>query len=450
MDRVAPRSSFEVGQNAAEIVAPEWDVIGPDTAGIGDALKAVLGGAAKNPADVMTASIRLSSDLARIPSTVLNSWIKKPNGGGKAPSDRRFADPAWTDNPYFHALRLAYLAQCEFARSLVGSSGVDAKQAAKASLGLNLLLDAVAPTNFLVSNPVAMKRAFETAGMSLLRGARNLALDVAQNKGRPRQVDSSAFTVGENLATTPAKVVFRNELMELLQYEPQTDTVHATPLLCSPPWINKYYIMDLAPDRSFIEWAIRHNRTVFAISYRNPTKEMYSTTMDDYLVSGPRQALDVISEVTGSPKIDIAGLCLGGALTAITAAYLTQTGDDRVGNVTLLNTMLDYSDPGMLGVFTDEAAVDRVEKAMAKAGGTLEGKSMAGTRPPNCSPGQRDSSSATAGISLESSTRPARSRGISPRTTTLPRPTSGCPPLRARPNRGGSTGRSGRLNTRAR
>ena len=379
MEHVAPRSSFEVGQNAAEIVAPEWDVIGPDTAGIGDALKAVLGGAAKNPADVMTASIRLSSDLARIPSTVLNSWIKKPNGGDKAPSDRRFADPAWTDNPYFHAIRLAYLAQCEFARSLVGSSGVDAKQAAKASLGLNLLLDAVAPTNFLVSNPVAMKRAFETAGMSLLRGARNLALDVAQNKGRPRQVDSSAFTVGENLATTPAKVIFRNELMELLQYEPQTETVHATPLLCSPPWINKYYIMDLAPDRSFIEWAIRHNRTVFAISYRNPTKEMYSTTMDDYLVSGPRQALDVISEVTGSPKIDIAGLCLGGALTAITAAYLTQTGDDRVGNVTLLNTMLDYSDPGMLGVFTDEAAVDRVEKAMAKAGGTLEGESMAGT-----------------------------------------------------------------------
>ena len=125
--------------------------------------------------------------------------------------------------------------------------------------------------------------------------------------------------------------------------------MHATPLLCSPPWINKYYIMDLAPDRSFIEWAIRHNRTVFAISYRNPTKEMYGTTMDDYLVSGPRQRLDVISEVTGSPKIDIVGLCLGGALTAITAAYLTQTGDDRVGNVTLLNTMLDYSEPGMWG-----------------------------------------------------------------------------------------------------
>jgi polyhydroxyalkanoate synthase subunit PhaC len=379
IERVAPRSSFEIGQNAAEIVAPEWDVIGPDTAGIGDALKATLGGAARNPADLMKASIRLSTDLAQIPATVLTSWVKKPTGGAKPPSDRRFADPAWTDNPYFHAVRLAYTAQCEFARSLVGSSGVDARQAAKASLGLSLLLDAIAPTNFLLSNPTAMKRAFDTAGVSVLRGARNLVLDVVQNKGRPRQVDSSAFTVGENLAITPAKVIFRNELMELLQYEPQTDMVHGTPLLCSPPWINKYYIMDLAPERSFIEWAIRHNRTVFAISYRNPTSEMATTSMEDYLVSGPRQALDVISDVTGSPKIDIVGLCLGGALTAITAAYLTQSGDDRVGNVTLLNTMLDYAEPGMLGVFTDEAAVNRLEKEMAKSGGTLEGKSMAGT-----------------------------------------------------------------------
>jgi polyhydroxyalkanoate synthase subunit PhaC len=370
---------MDIGQNAAEIVAPEWNVIGPDTAGIGDALMAAFGGAVTNPADVMKASMKLSSDLARIPPTVLSSWINKQKRDDEGTSDRRFADPAWTNNPYYHALRLAYVAECEFARAIISSSGVDAKQAAKASLGLDLLLDALAPTNFLVSNPTAMKRAFDTAGMSLVRGMRNFVLDAVQNRGRPRQVDTSAFTVGENLAITPAKVIFRNELMELLQYEPQTETVHSTPLLCSPPWVNKYYIMDLAPDRSFIEWAIRHNRTVFAISYRNPTKEMSGTSMDDYLVSGPHQALDVISDVTGSPKIDIVGLCLGGALTAISAAYLTQTGDSRVGDVTLLNTMLDYSDPGMLGVFTDEAAVGRLEKEMAKAGGTLEGKSMAGT-----------------------------------------------------------------------
>jgi poly[(R)-3-hydroxyalkanoate] polymerase subunit PhaC len=177
---------------------------------------------------------------------------------------------------------------------------------------------------------------------------------------------------------TPAKVVYRNELMELLQYEPQTPQVHEVPILCSPPWINKFYIMDLAPQRSFIEWAVQHGRTVFAISYRNPTEEMTGTTMDDYMVLGPQQALDVITEITGAPKVDIVGLCLGGAMTAITAAYLKQAGDDRIGTLTLLNTMLDYSDPGQLGVFTDEESVQRLEKFMAKSGG-LPGDRMAGT-----------------------------------------------------------------------
>jgi hypothetical protein len=254
-----------------------------------------------------------------------------------------------------------------------------AGDATKAKVGLELVLDAVAPSNFLFTNPAAIKRAFDTAGVSLLKGARNFTVDLFQNRGMPRQVDSSPFELGSNMAVTPSKVVFRNELMELLQYEPQTDTVHETPLLCSPPWINKYYIMDLAPQRSFIEWAVQHGRTVFAISYRNPTAEMATTTMDDYLISGPQQALDVVSEITGASKIDMVGLCLGGALTAITAAYLSQTGDDRVGSLTLLNTMLDYSEPGQLGVFTDEAAIVRLEKEMAKSGGTLPGKSMAGT-----------------------------------------------------------------------
>ena len=166
-------------------------------------------------------------------------------------------------------------------------------------------------------------------------------------------------------------MVYRNELMELLQYEPQTAQVHARPLLCSPPWINKYYVMDLAPGRSFIEWAVRHGRTVFAISYLNPSKEMSGTTMDDYLIS-------VVHEITGAEKIDIVGLCLGGAMTAITAAYFTQAGDDRIGTLTLLNTMLDYSQPGALGAFTDRDTVDKLEKKM-KRKGTLEGASMAGT-----------------------------------------------------------------------
>ena len=202
--------------------------------------------------------------------------------------------------------------------------------------------------------------------------------DLVNNNGRPRQVDTSGFEVGRNLAATPGKVVFRNELMELIQYAPQTEQVHARPLLCSPPWINKYYVMDLAPGRSFIEWAVQHGRTVFAISYLNPSKDMGGTTMDDYLVNGPQTALDVVQEITGAETIDIVGLCLGGALTAITAAYLTQGNDSRVGTLTLLNTMLDYTEPGVLGNFTDERTVEKLIKKIAKSG-TLEGTSMAGT-----------------------------------------------------------------------
>jgi polyhydroxyalkanoate synthase len=191
-------------------------------------------------------------------------------------------------------------------------------------------------------------------------------------------VDTRGFTVGENLAATPGKVVFRNALMELIQYAPQTEQVHARPLLCSPPWINKYYVMDLAPERSFIEWAVRHGRTVFAISYLNPSKDMGGTSMDDYLLDGPQTALDVIQEITGAETVDIVGLCLGGALTAITAAYLTQGGDSRVGTLTLLNTMLDYAEPGALGNFTDGRTVERLIRKIERSG-TLEGTSMAGT-----------------------------------------------------------------------
>jgi len=249
---------------------------------------------------------------------------------------------------------------------------------AKAALATGFLLDALAPTNFLLTNPAALKRMFETGGASLVAGASHFVDDMLNNKGRPRQVDTRPFRVGENLAATPGKVVFRNDLMELIQYAPQTPKVHSVPVLASPPWINKYYVMDLAPDRSFLEWAVKHERTVFAISYRNPDASMGGTTLDDYLIHGPREALDVVAEITGSPKVDIIGLCLGGALTAMLAAYLAEKGDDRIGSITLLNTLLDYSEPGVLGAFTDEKTVRRLEKQMAEKG-VLEASQMAGT-----------------------------------------------------------------------
>ena len=241
-----------------------------------------------------------------------------------------------------------------------------------------LIVAALAPTNYLVTNPAAVKRAFETGGTSVLAGIRNFLDDLRNNNGMPRQVDTRPFEIGRNLAATPGKVVFRNDLMELIQYAPQTPQVRSVPVLASPPWINKYYIMDLAPGRSFLEWAITHERTVFAISYRNPDPSMRGVTLDDYLVHGPQAALDVITDITGAPKIDIVGLCLGGALTGMLAAYLAGTGDDRLGSITLLNTLLDYSEPGVLGAFTDELTVSRLEKQMEEQG-VLEGRQMATT-----------------------------------------------------------------------
>ena len=221
--------------------------------------------------------------------------------------------------------------------------------------------------DFLPTNPAALKRAFETGGRSVVDGLRNFTDDMINNGGYPRQVDTTPFKVGGNLAVTPAKVVYRNHLIELLQYEPQTDQVHEVPILCSPPWINKYYVMDLAPQRSFIEWAVQHGHTVFAISYRNPDESMADTTMDDYLIHGPRAALDVVCDITGSNTVDIVGVCLGGAMAMMTAAYLGGEGDNRIGSITLLNTLIDYSEPGSWA-FTDVPTVKKLEKKMAKKG----------------------------------------------------------------------------------
>ena len=370
-----------MAERAAGVLGPESDLFEDlDAAGFGDALSKALQSSLGNPAVPARATLQWATDMARIPMVAATRWFGReiePPVPVDA-KDRRFADPAWSTNPLFYGLRLAYLANCRYARDVVGGAAVDGEVARKAALALNLALDALAPTNFLASNPAALKRAFDTGGASVAAGARQFLDDLVNNGGKPRQVDTSEFEVGRNLAMTPAKVVFRNHLMELLQYTPQTKQVHATPLLFSPPWINKYYVMDLSPGRSFVEWAVTHNRTVFAISYRNPDKAMGAITMDDYLLNGPQTALDVIQDVTGAETVDIVGLCLGGALTAITAAYLAQGNDSRLGTVTLLNTMLDYAQPGDLGNFTDERTVERLIKKTAKAG-VLEASSMAGT-----------------------------------------------------------------------
>ncbi len=363
---------------AAAAVAPEAGQFASlDMAGFGESLMRVASKALSRPAEVGAAVGRFGLSLARIGSATTATWLGVPTALPlPVAADRRFDDPAWAANPMFAALRQCYLATGQLVSDMLAAGGGDATSDAKAGLAANFVLDALAPTNFLLTNPAALKQAFDTGGASVLRGARNLTDDVLHNRGMPRQVDKRPFELGVNLAATPGKVVYANELMELIQYAPQTELVHAVPLLASPPWINKYYVMDLAPGRSFLEWAVQHKRTVFAISYRNPDSSLRDVTLEDYLIAGPRQALDVVADITGATKIDIAGLCLGGALTAILAAYLAAVGDDRLGSVTLLNTMLDYSQPGILGAFTDERTVSRLERRMA-APGYLDGRQMA-------------------------------------------------------------------------
>ena len=374
MAKEPPESSRDIAERAASALGLESGLFeNLDAAGFGGALAGALRSSLSSPAVPARAAVQLGTDLAKIPMVAAFRWFGRDVEPPVAvdPKDRRFADPAWNANPVYYSVRLGYLAACRFARDVVGGASMEADAAKKAALALGLLLDALAPTNFLPTNPAALKRAFDTGGASVAKGARHFLDDLVHNGGKPRQVDTSGFEVGGNLAATPSKVVYRNELMELLQYEPQTPKVHAAPLLCSPPWINKYYVMDLSPGRSFIEWAVQHGRTVFTISYRNPTRDMSGTTMDDYMIHGPQTALDVIQDITGAETIDIVGLCLGGTLTAITAAYLTRAGDSRVGTLTLINTMLDYSEPGVLGTFTDDRTVARLEKKMKKEG-TLE------------------------------------------------------------------------------
>jgi polyhydroxyalkanoate synthase len=377
----AQESAWQEGVDAAEALAPETGLIAQlDPADFGGSLLSVIARAAGRPAEVAAAGLQFGATLARIWPVAISRWL----GSEVAPPvpfdarDRRFADPAWEGNPGYFAVRQAYLAARRLSEDLLAAGHGNPLASQKAQLAVGLSFDALAPTNFLATNPAAIKKAFETGGASLLAGTRNLLDDLAHNGGRPRQVDTASFELGRNLAATPGHVVFRNDLMELIQYAPQTKRVRSIPLLASPPWINKYYVMDLAPGRSFIEWAVQHQRTVFAISYRNPDASMRDVTLDDYLIHGPRAALDVISDITGSGTVDIVGLCLGGALTAMLAAYLAGTGDGRIGSITLLNTLLDYSEPGVLGAFADEQTISRLETEMARTG-VMEGAKMAGT-----------------------------------------------------------------------
>ena len=378
---MAWREQIEQAMDAAAAAVPGGQLLNQlDPAAFGAALGRFAGALASSPVGTAAALTRFAAGTVQASSAAMLRAMGQPVSGPVAdpPRDKRFSDPTWEENAWYYLLRQQHLLLERLVRELLDSASLDTAGRAKAEFLLSQFVDAVAPTNTLLGNPSAVKRAFETGGLSVIRGARNFADDLVSHGGRPRQTVRGQFVVGRDLAATPGKVVFRNEIMELLQYSPQTERVHTVPLLLSPPWINKYYMMDLAPKRSLVEWAVQHGLTVFTISYRNPDESMRNVRLDDYLISGPREALDVVAEITGVDAVSMLGLCLGGTLTMSTLAYLATTGDRRVHTATMLNTLVDFADPGVLGVFTDAATVERLERRMARSG-FLAGPDMRAT-----------------------------------------------------------------------
>ena len=376
----------DVRQDAADLVSSVRSLLGVDSAvaeldpaGLGQALGRFAMSVAGQPAALSRSAMEygMRSAQAALAATLRTMGLDR-EGPAQMQEDRRFSDPAWTSNPLFYLLRQQHALLEDFLQELLVEADLDEVTRRKADFALRQLLDAAAPTNWLVTNPAALKKAFDTGGRSLVRGAGNALRDMATNKGMPRQVNPGQFRPGHELAATPGSVVFRNRLIELIQYEPQTETVHEVPLLFSPPWINKYYIMDLAPGKSLVEWAVQHGHTCFMISYRNPDATLAELSMSDYLREGPLAALDVVEEITGSQQTNVAALCLGGTMAAAMLAWLTARGEDRIASLTLMNTLLDFTLPGQLGVFTDEEAITRLTRVMARKG-YLPADSMATT-----------------------------------------------------------------------
>ena len=299
-----------------------------------------------------------------------------------AKDDRRFRDEYWSDNAVFDYLKQSYLLTSNWLTSTLSDvEGLDKKTQHKLDFYTKLIADAAAPTNFAMTNPEVLRATYDSNGENLVKGLKNLLDDFERGNGQLaiRMVDEDAFEVGGNLAVTPGKVVFQNDLMQLIQYTPTTETVHKTPLLIIPPWINKFYILDLKPENSFIRWTVEQGFTVFVVSWVNPDEHLAKKTFDDYLSEGPLAAIDAVKKATGESQINAVGYCIGGTLLACAMAYLAQQKKKSpVASTTYLTTLVDFEQVGDVGVFVDEEQVEGLEKLMAKRG-YLEGSEMAAT-----------------------------------------------------------------------
>ena len=301
---------------------------------------------------------------------------KEEDGKGTAGADKRFSAPEWEANPYYQTLKESYLLASEYLMNAAeAKNGEEDEEQKRLRFYLKQFVDAMAPANFLLTNPAALKRIAETGGTSLAEGTRNLLSDLRE--GRLSMTDANAFQPGENLAITPGKVIYQNELIQLIQYEPTVEKVHETPILFFPPWINKYYILDLQPKNSMVKYLLDEGYQVFMVSWRNPDASLEHLQFEDYMTLGVLSAVDVVRDVTGAEKINPVGYCAGGTLLSVTLAWLAAGGDENPFHAsTFMVAMQDFSDVGETSVFIDEPQIEFMEQQM-KERGYLDNRKMA-------------------------------------------------------------------------
>ena len=351
-----------------------------DPLALGTAFFELLGRMMADPARLLEAQMALWNDYLTLWQRTAERLMGQPAEPvvQPAPEDRRFRDREWSDNAVFDYIKQSYLLTARFLQSAVREGGgLDDQAGRKVDFYTRQFVDAMAPSNYVLTNPEVLRATVETGGENLLNGLQNLLDDLDRGKGRLAisMTDMAAFHLGENVGTTPGKVVYQNDLIQLIQYAPATKTVHRLPLLIIPPWINKFYILDLRPENSFIRWAVGQGHTVFVISWVNPDQHLSGKSFADYMNEGPLAALDAMAAATGEKNANVIGYCLGGTLLSATLAYMTAKRDRRIKSATFFVTMVDFAEAGDLSVFIDEEQLTSLEERMAKKG-YLEARDM--------------------------------------------------------------------------
>ena len=354
-----------------------------DPLNIGSAFLEMTAHMMTDPAKLVQAQMNLWQDYMRLWQSTTRRLMGEPTEPVAEPDrgDRRFKHEAWDENQIFDFIKQSYLLTARWMQSTVNDvEGMDSKTAKKVDFYTRQFADAMAPSNFVVTNPAVLRATLESGGENLVNGLENLLEDIERGKGQLhiKMTEPDAFELGRDIAVTPGKVVFQNELLQLIQYTPTTETVYKTPLLIIPPWINKFYILDLRAKNSFVKWAVEQGFTVFIVSWVNPDEKLAQKSFDDYMIEGPLAALDAIKQATGEREINVIGYCLGGTLLAATLAYMHVKKDTRVKSATFLAAMTDFTEAGELGVFIDEEQLTALEEKMTEKG-YLEGSHMAGT-----------------------------------------------------------------------